>query len=270
MLQSIAPSLSRLRMKLQEYFYVTTRDGRKRSGETWSEINFEPLKSENRQPYNSERSVYIYIYIRRGERIERMIIRNKLPPPLLHVTQNLLFPELPIHSSQRFRTIKRSVLPENRREIRSKMGLSPARISISTKCPCCGKWPNRNGPFVTRPDRLRPPPFWSASRHPFFSPPLESKGADRFLSRCGVKTSWVDLGRATEQWRTIRAGHRAPLFFVATTGSNRRSSDLRLGFLFFPFLFFLILVAVDRDRETRIHNLRCLIFFFFGLEILIL
>lgn len=210
----------------------------------------------------------VYIYIRRGERIERMIIRNKLPPPLLHVTQNLLFPELPIHSSQRFRTIKRSVLPENRREIRSKMGLSPARISISTKCPCCGKWPNRNGPFVTRPDRLRPPPFWSASRHPFFSPPLESKGADRFLSRCGVKTSWVDLGRATEQWRTIRAGHRAPLFFVATTGSNRRSSDLRLGFLFFPFLFFLILVAVDRDRETRIHNLRCLIFFFFGLEIL--
>lgn len=49
------------RWSCRKYFYVTTRGGRKRSGETWSEINFEPLKSENRQPYNSERSVYIYI-----------------------------------------------------------------------------------------------------------------------------------------------------------------------------------------------------------------
>ena len=52
------------------------------------------------------------------------------------------------------------------------------------------------GPFVTRPDRPRP--LFCPMIHiavPLFSPPLESKGADRFLSRCGVKTSWVDLER---------------------------------------------------------------------------
>lgn len=45
-----------------------------------------------------QREVYIYIYIGWGERIERMIIRDKLPSSRRNVTQNLLFPELPIHN----------------------------------------------------------------------------------------------------------------------------------------------------------------------------
>lgn len=92
---------------------------------------------------------------------------------------------------------------------------------------------------------------WSTSRHPF---PLRRSNQREptvsYLAAGSKRPGWIsNEPPATEQWRTIRAGHRAPLFFVATTVTRsffeyrwdeRWSAifnDLCLG-LPFPFLFF--------------------------------